>query len=67
MQMQAVRISIARAQALLEAGDREALIRWLRCCRCRQLETLHETQKQLDRLDLLIRKAQQMKKGEKGL
>ena len=59
--------SIARAQALLEAGDREALIRWLRCCRCRQLETLHEKQKQLDRLDLLIRKAQQMKKGEKGL
>ena len=59
--------SIARAQALLEAGAREELIRWLRYCRCRQLEALHEKQKQLDRLDLLIRKAQQMEKGEERL
>ena len=52
--------SIARAEALCAAGAREELIRWLRCCRCAQLDALHEKQRQLDRLDLLIRKAQQL-------
>ena len=51
--------SIAKAEALLAAGAREELIRCLRRCRCEQLEALHEKQKQLDRLDLLIRRAQQ--------
>ena len=51
--------SIARAEALYAVGAREELIRWLRCCRCAQLDALHEKQRQLDRLDLLIRKAQQ--------
>ena len=52
--------SIRRAEALYAAGAREELIRCLRCCRCEQLDALHEKQKQLDRLDLLIRKAQQL-------
>ena len=52
--------SIARAEALYASGEREELIRCLRCCRCEQLSALHEKQKQLDRLDLLIRRAQQM-------
>ena len=52
--------SIQRAEALFASGARDELIRCLRFCRCQQLDALHEKQKQLDRLDLLIRKAQQM-------
>ena len=52
--------SIRRAEALFASGAREELIRCLRSCRCEQLDALHQRQKQLDRLDLLIRKAQQM-------
>ena len=51
--------SIRRAESLCAAGAKEELIRCLRFCRCKQLDALHEKQKQLDRLDLLIRKAQQ--------
>jgi len=50
--------SIARAESLFAAGESRELIRCLRACRCQQLDALHEKQKQLDRLDLLIRKAQ---------
>ena len=49
--------SIRQAEAHLASGDRQGLIRCLRTCRCEQLSALHEKQKQLDRLDLLIRKA----------
>ena len=52
--------SIRRAEALFAAGAREELIRCLRSCRCEQLDALHEKQRQLDRLDLLIRKTQQL-------
>ncbi len=52
--------SIARAEALCAAGAKEELIRCLRRCRCDQLSALHDRQQQLDRLDLLIRKAQEM-------
>ena len=51
--------SIARAEELIAAGARDELVRCLRRCRCEQIEALHEKQKQLDRLDLLIRRAQQ--------
>ena len=51
--------SIRRAESLYASGARDELIRCLRCCRCEQLDALHEKQKQLDRLDLLIRKTQQ--------
>lgn len=51
--------SVRRAEALYGAGARTELIRWLRSCRCRQLEELHEKQKKLDRLDLMIRRAKQ--------
>lgn len=50
--------SIQRAESLLTLGAREELIRCLRSCRCEQLDVLHEKQKQLDRLDLLIRRTQ---------
>lgn len=52
--------SIRRAEALFASGAREELIRCLRSCRCEQLDALHQRQKQLDRLDLLIRKAQNL-------
>ena len=51
---------IRRAEALFALGEREELVRCLRLRRGEQLEALHEKQKQLDRLDLLIRKAQTM-------
>ena len=51
--------SIARAEALFDAGARAELIGCLRLCRSEQLDRLHEEQRQLDRLDLLIRRTQQ--------
>ena len=51
--------SIRQAESLLAAGARAVLIRCLRSCRCEQLDALHEKQRQLDRLDLLIRKTLQ--------
>ncbi len=47
--------AISRAEILYAAGAVEDLIRCLRACRCDALEELHEKQKQLDLLDLLIR------------
>lgn len=58
--------SIAKAEALQASGAREELIRLLRICRCEQLDALHEKQKQLDRLDLLIRNTQNGK-GENAI
>ncbi len=49
---------IARAEALCRAGAADALLHCLRLCRSEQLEALHEKQKQLDRLDSLIRRTQ---------
>ncbi len=46
---------IRRAERLYEAGATESLIRCLRACRCSTLEEIHKKQKQLDRLDMLIR------------
>ena len=43
-----------------QAGAVEDLIRCLRSCRCDTLEQIHEKQKQLDRLDMLIRDAKTM-------
>ena len=53
------RQSIERAEAFYDLGAKDELIRCLRSCRCEQLDALHEKQKQLDRLDLLIRKTQE--------
>ena len=47
--------AISRAESFYAAGAVEDLIHCLRSCRCDALEELHEKQKQLDRLDLLIR------------
>ena len=50
--------TISQAERLYEAGDWTELNRCLRLCRSEQLEALHVRQRQLDRLDLLIRQTQ---------
>ena len=52
--------AISRAESFYEAGAVEDLIRCLRSCRCEALEQIHQKQKQLDRLDMLIRDAKNM-------
>lgn len=52
--------AIRRAETLYQGGAVDDLIRCLRSCRCDALEKIHEKQKQLDRLDLLIRNAKNM-------
>ena len=47
--------AIHRAETLYQGGAVEELIRCLRSCRCDALEEIHEKQRQLDRLDMLIR------------
>ncbi len=47
--------AVERAERLCQSGEAGELIRCLRECRCDALEELHEKQKQLDRLDMLIR------------
>ena len=47
--------TIRRAEQFYQNGSAEDLIRCLRSCRCDALEEIHEKQKQLDRLDRLIR------------
>ena len=51
--------SILRAESLYALGAKAELVRCLRLCRCEQLDALHEKQKQLDRLDLLIRQTRE--------
>ena len=46
---------LEKARKLYETGDMEALIRHFRRCRCSRMEELHEIQRRVDRLDLLIR------------
>ena len=47
--------SVQRAERLCQNGRTEDLIRFLRSCRCEALEEIHEKQKKLDQLDMLIR------------
>ena len=47
--------AIRRAEHFYQNGSAGDLIRCLRSCRCDALEEIHEKQKQLDRLDKLIR------------
>ncbi len=51
---------VERAEQFYRGGKSEDLIRCLRSCRCDALEEIHEKQKQLDRLDKLIRAAGKM-------
>ena len=56
---------LEKAQQLYNAGEVDALILFLRICRCSRLEELHEKQRKLDRLDYLIRQAQKQKATQK--
>ena len=47
--------AIRRAEHFYQSGSAEDLIHCLRSCRCDALEEIHEKQRQLDRLDKLIR------------
>ena len=47
-----------KAKRLYESGDTEALIRYLRICRCSRMEELHESQRKVDCLDFLIRQTE---------
>ena len=47
--------AIQRAEHIYQGGSSEDLVHCLRSCRCDTLEEIHEKQKQLDRLDKLIR------------
>ena len=53
--------TIRRAEHFYQNGSAEDLMRCLRSCRCDALEELHEKQKQLDRMDKLIREAKNSK------
>ena len=46
---------LKKAAQLYESGDKEALIRHFRKCRCSRMEELHESQRKVDCLDFLIR------------
>ena len=52
--------AVRRAETLYQGGAVEELIRCLRSCRCDALEEIHEKQRQLDRLDMLIRDTKNM-------
>ena len=52
--------AIRRAEGLYQAGATDDLVRCLRSCRYDVLEEIHEKQKQLDRLDTLIRNTKNM-------
>lgn len=47
---------IAQAKRLYDAGRFDELKRYLRQCRCEQIEELHERQRSLDCLDYIIRR-----------
>ena len=47
--------TIRRAEHFYQSGSAEDLIHCLRSCRCDALQEIHEKQRQLDRLDKLIR------------
>ena len=52
--------AIRRAESFYQTGAFEDLVRFLRSCRCDALEEIHEKQRQLDRLDMLIRDTRNM-------
>ena len=50
--------AIETARRLLEAGQPRELIRFLRLCRCDLMDELHEKQRRVDRMDILIRQTE---------
>ena len=52
------RSAIEGAARLVEAGQADELIRYLRRCRCGLVDAMHESQRRVDRLDQLIRQVE---------
>ena len=50
--------TISEAVRFCKAGQKEDLVRYLRFRRCDMIEKLHESQKQIDRLDYMVRRAE---------
>ena len=46
------------AKILYGSGQHTELIRYLKKCRCGLVDEMHESQKKVDRIDYLIRKAE---------
>ena len=46
------------ASKLFKSGSVDELIRYLKKCRCSLMDELHESQRRVDRMDYLIRKAE---------
>ena len=46
------------AKRLYDTGQIEDLIRYLKKCRCTLMDEMHESQRKVDRIDFLIRKAE---------
>lgn len=46
---------------MYEEGDTDTLLRDLRKCRCHLMDELHESQKEVDNMDFLIRQIQKEK------
>ena len=57
-------LAIERAENLFRSGRAEELNRCLRACRCDVLEEIHEKQRKLDRLDMLIRDTSNKRTGD---
>ena len=50
--------TISKAVRLCETGQKEELVRFLRVKRCDMIEELHESQKNIDRFDYMIRQTE---------
>jgi len=46
------------AELLYRSGRTADLIRYLKKCRCSLMDEMHESQRKVDRMDFLIRKAE---------
>ena len=46
------------AKMLYGSGQKIELIRYLKKCRCSLMDEMHESQRKVDRMDLLIRKVE---------
>ena len=54
------REEIKRAESISEAGSVGELTKFLKQCRCARLEQMHESQKRVDLMDYLIRRAEKL-------
>ena len=48
------------AKLLFESGQNSELIGYLKKCRCNLMDEMHESQRRVDRMDYLIRRAENM-------